>query len=596
MKRLLFLSLAFAFAFLFVACDSGNTGDFKITLRLPIEQDDESDDNTFSIVDSDQVMLSIYSKSSIADEYVYADRALIKVNSDKGGKQEFIRSLKKGAYYRFFVEVTNSNEKLKLTGGIDGILYDDKNNYEVSIFLTPVGDFARVVSDRSHSDKSSLESYISEDGSKGSAAVALKDGRIYMAGGFDLEEEEISKKAVVFNTKEIARKDVKNLQIPLYDHIAALLDDGSETGKVVVGLGTTEEDALNESVWVYDPKSDKYDSIPVGAQPMTKAKAITIDGDVYIVGGCTDSAASNVVYKVSAKSGNVVSEQFATLKQGRCNHAVADVSIVKVDENGVKTVTPRILVIGGSVDKKEGKETPVLGDNFAELVTQGASTPMAVADRNGGDDADLKTKGLISPAAVSILMDDREEEETVVAVLGGYLRDGEEDNFSWIQSPSLFVFSESAINEAAEENASEEGDGENEGEGEGKKAESKKGLVYDKNGTANECSRPSAALLGSEEKNVIKYVAVNCGTKEIDRVKKNATGQVVFVLQVKRVKDSDLGIEVFSSSVKDSLMDENQDPDSDAQILDGPVAADALGQVFMLGGQYVYQVGSYAVP
>ena len=43
-------------------------------------------------------------------------------------------------------------------------------------------------------------------------------------------------------------------------------------------------------------------------------------------------------------------------------------------------------------------------------------------------------------------------------------------------------------------------------------------------------------------------------------------------------------------------MDENQDPDSDAQILDGPVAADALGQVFMLGGQYVYQVGSYAVP
>ena len=36
MKRLLFLSLAFALAFLFVACDSGNTGDFKITLKLPV--------------------------------------------------------------------------------------------------------------------------------------------------------------------------------------------------------------------------------------------------------------------------------------------------------------------------------------------------------------------------------------------------------------------------------------------------------------------------------------------------------------------------------------------------------------------------------
>lgn len=567
MKRLLFLSLAFALAFLFVACDSGNTGDFKITLRLPIEQDEDSDDNTFSIVDSDQVMLSIYSKSNIADEYVYADRTLIKVNSDKGGKEEFIRSLKKGAYYRFFVEVTNSNEKLKLTGGIDGILYDDKNNYEVSIFLAPVGDFARVVSDRSHSDKSSLESYFDDGGSKGSAAVALKDGRIYMAGGYDLEEEEISKKAVVFDMQSLSKKG-KDLPKELYDHVVALMDDGSETGKVVVGLGMTEDDSLNDSVWVYDPKSDKYDSLPLGAPAMTKAKAITIDGDVYIVGGCTDSGASNVVYKVSAKTGSVVSEQFATLKQGRCNHAIADVSIVNVDENGVKTVTPRILVIGGSTDKKEGKESPVLGENFAEVVTQGVSTPMAVADRNGGDDADLTTKGLISPAAVSVVMDDREEDETVVAVLGGYLRDGEEDNYSWVQNPSLFVFSENGENS----------------------------LVYDKNGTANECSRPSAALLGSEEKNVIKYVAVNCGTKEIDRTKRNATGQVVFVLQVKRVKDSDLGIEVFSSSVKDSLMDENQDPDSDAEIVDGPVAVDALGQVFMLGGRYVYQVGSYAVP
>jgi hypothetical protein len=43
-------------------------------------------------------------------------------------------------------------------------------------------------------------------------------------------------------------------------------------------------------------------------------------------------------------------------------------------------------------------------------------------------------------------------------------------------------------------------------------------------------------------------------------------------------------------------MDENRDRDSDAVISDGPVAVDGLGQVFMLGGKYVYQVGSYAVP
>ena len=574
MKRLFFLSLAFILAFMLISCDSGNTGDFKITLKLPIDYesvcndlDDPNSDYTYCINESDQVMLSIYSKSNIADDYVYADRKLIKVADNKGGKEEFIRSLKKGAYYRFFVEVTNSNEKLKLTGGIDGVYYDDKNNYDVDIFLAPVGDFARVVADRGDAGKTSLMSYFGEGGSKGAAAVALKDGSIYMAGGFDLEEEEVSKKAVIFDMQSISKNDVKDLPVKLYDHIAALLDDGTETGKIVVGLGMTEDDQLNASVWIYDPKNNKYDLFALGAPEMTKAKAITIDGDVYIVGGCSNKGEAGV-YRISAKTGSVVSETFATLKQGRCNHAVADVSIVNVDENGVKTVTPRILVIGGSTDTKEGKETPVLGENFAELVTQGVSTPMAVADRNGGDDAELKTKGLISPAAVGVLMDDKEETETVVAVLGGYLRNGEGDAETWVSNPSLLVFSEKG------ENA----------------------LVYDKNGTANECARPSAALLGSEEKNVIKYVAVNCGTQEIDRIKRNATDQVVFVLQVKRVKDSDLGIEVFSSSVKDSLMEGNNDPESDAIILDGPVAVDALGQVFMLGGQFVYQVGSYAVP
>ena len=576
MKRLFFLSLAFILAFMLISCDSGNTGDFRITLKLPIDYDsvcndldDPDSDYTYCINESDQVMLSIYSKSNIADEYVYADRKLIKVTDNKGGKEEFIRSLKKGAYYRFFVEVTNSNEKLKLTGGIDGVYYDDKNNYEVSIFLAPAGDFARVVSDRTNSDKSSLQSYFDDGGSKGAAAVALKDGKIYMAGGYDMQEEEISQKTVLFDMQSLSKSDRKNLPSKIYDHVAALLDDGSETGMVVVGLGMGEDDVLNDSVWVYDPKTDKYDMISLGSSAMTKAKAISIDGDDYIVGGCTDGGASASVYKISAKTGSVVSELFATLKTGRCNHAVADFSTVVVDENDVKTVTPRILVIGGSTNyKPEGKETPVLGENFAEIVTKGSSEAINVTDRNGGDDADLKTKGLISPAAVSVIMDDKEEDETVVAVLGGYLRDGEEDAASWVTNPSLFVFSKK------DENT----------------------LVYDKNGTANECARPSAALLGSEEKSVLKYVAVNCGTKDIDRTKRNADNQVVFVLQVKRVKDSAIDAEVFSSSVKDSLMDENYDRESTAVIVDGPVAVDALGQVFMLGGLYIYQVGSYAVP
>lgn len=582
MKRLFFLPLVFALAFMFAACDSGNTGDFKITLKLPIDTlevcgDFEPDDNsgqdyTYCINETDQVQLSIYSKADAKDDYAYTDRTLIPVTDNKGEKgKEFIRSLKKGAYYRFFVEVTNSNEKLKLTGGVEGIYYDDSKNYKVDIFLAPAGDFARVVSDRldEGADYGSLASYFDEKGSKGAAAVSLKDGRIYMAGGFDLEleedEEPVTNKAAILNLKSISNEKAKELPAPLYDHIAALLDDYSESGKVIVGFGTSEGGSLNDSVWVYDPESDKYESINLGASAMTKAKAITIDGDVYIVGGCTDSGASNAVYKISAKSGKIVPEKFATLQQGRCNHAIADVSTV-VENKGVKTVTPRILVIGGTTNKTEGKKgSPILGENFAELVTKGSSKSMSIEDRDGGDDAELMKTGLVAPAAVGLIMDDKEEDETVVSVLGGYIFSNSNDTVTAVNNPNLFIFSE---------------DGDK--------------LIYDKNSTPNECARPSAARLGSEEKSVFKYVAVNCGIKSIDR--EEGDDQIIFVVQVKRVKDSDRNIEVFSSSVKDTLMEGNKDNVESGFIIDGPVASDGLGQVFMLGGKYVYQVGSYAIP
>lgn len=577
MKRLFFLLSAFVLAFMFVACDSGNTGDFKIKLKLPIDYDmvcgdygnDEEHDYTYCINSDDQIQLSIYSKSEAKDEYLYTDSTLIDVNdagNNNGGKTEFIRSLKKGTYYRFFVEVTNSNEKLKLTGGIEGVYYDDTKNYDVDIFLAPAGDFARVVADRSNggAEYKSLESYLDDRGSKGAVAVALKDSRIFMAGGYDFEEDEISKKAAIFNLKSLSKDSAKSLSIPLYDHVAALIDDGSETGKVVIGLGSTDG-GLNDALWIYDPAGNKYEPLTSFVAGMTKAKAITIDGDVYIVGGCTETGASNVVYKISAdENGRISADNFATLKAGRCNHAVADFSTV--DENGNKTV--RILVVGGSSDKKEGGETPVASENFAEIVTQGSSKAVEIVDRNGGDDAELKKTGLISPAAVGILMDDKEESEMIAAVIGGYIRNVDDsDDATYISNPRLFVFSE-------------EGDK----------------IVYDANSTPNECARPSAALLGTEEKNIIKYVAVNCGTKEIGRSKTDASDQIVFTLQVKRVKNSDLGREVFSSSVKDTLMDGNKDQDSGSKIVDGPVAVDALGQVFMLGGKYVYQVGSYAIP
>ena len=540
----------------------GSLDSGEISIMLPADYDavcgesDEDLDRTYCIDPEDQIIVSIYGREQYVDEWTLALDKKFQVN--KFGSDSVLVPFKldkKYRYLRFFAKVLNPNKNLKLTGGLDNVTQSNSK-----LFLAPTGDFARVVSDRSNPMRTSLESYFDDGGSKGSAAVALKDGRIFMAGGYDLEDGVPSNKAVIFDMNSLSKKEAKNLPARLYDHIAAFLDDGSESGKVVVGLGTTEDDVLNDSVvWVYDPKNDKYELLALpGAPGMTKAKAITIDGDVYIAGGCTDSGASNAVYKISAKTGSVIAEQFATLKQGRCNHAIADISTA----NEV-----RILVIGGSTDKTEGQETPITGDNFAELVTQGVSIPMAVADRNGGDDAELKTKGLISPAAAAVVLDDKGTAEKVVSVAGGYIRDGEYGEYEdakWITNPTLFVFS---VN--------------------GEK------LVYDSNGTPFECTRPSMAALGTWNNDFSGYAAVNCGVSKIER--RRPDSQVIFVIQVKRVKDAD-GKEIFSSSVKESQMDGNYDPESDAVILDGPVAADALGQVFMLGGKYVYQAGSYAIP
>lgn len=546
---------------IFISCGSSSSGNIKIIFHLPVDYDgictgyEEGDedylDYTYCITRDDKVEISVYSKEdlSLLNEKVYTG-----LESKKDGIVELTLKLQeKPENVLIFTRVINQNKKLKLTGGI-AVAKSGKTD----VFMALAGDFARVVSDRSRSDSTSLESYFEEGGSKGSAAVALKDGRIFMAGGYDLEEEEVTARAVIFDMKSLSIKNVKALPTRLYDHIAALLDDGSTAGKVVVGLGS-QEDGLNNSVWIYDPENDQYTPLSLGASAMTKAKAVTINGEVYIVGGCTGSEASDKVYKISAKNGKITAERFATLKQGRCNHAVVDVSA-----NG----KVRILVIGGSSDyKPEGKENPVIGRNFAEIVTGNSSQAIEITNRFGGDDAELKMSGLISPAAATLTMDDLGTSEKIVSVAGGYIRfiTGDDED-SRITSPRFFVFSEH----------------------DGK-------FVYDANSAPFDCARPSMAALGTWKNDFSAYAAVNCGTKEIGRTSRSSVNQIIFILQVKRAT-TDEGTEVFSSSVKESLMDGNKDSDSDAEIVDGPVASDALGQVFMLGGKYVYQAGSYAVP
>jgi len=563
----------------FVSCESGNTGNFKISLRLPIDMDavceylpdgiyQEEVDLTYCINSTDQIMLTIYSTSDLSEPYTIVDRKLIEVciskyqggncvGNNSGGKSEFIRSLKKGNYYRFFVEVTNANEKLKMTGGIDGVYYDDDENYDIDIFLGATGDFVRVVGDRSdeRNDYDSLKSYFESGGSKGSAAVALKNGRIYLSGGYSFDYEETMDRTMIFNMGRISSDEVKSLPVPLMDHAAALLDDGSESGIVVVAFGSNDSGNSN-SILAYDPDSNSYRTLGL-KDNLTGAKAISIDGDVYIIGGCNGKTGSKKVYKVSKTTLQV--EDFSTLNTGRCFHTIADVSTT--DNAGA--VIPRILVIGGSTDQ-DGK-TPVL-DKFAEIVTVSKSTEVAISDRVGGDSAELLTRGLIAAAATTIRFDDLEQIQKAVPVVGGYFQDGEAENLSLVTNPSLFVFSETGQNK----------------------------WTYDVNGAPNRCARPSMAAIGTTEKSAAQYAAVNCGSSEISR--DSDADQIIFVVQVKRSYSSDLEQNIFSASVKESLMDENKDIDSGSMIVDGPITANTLGQAFAFGSLFVYQVSGYSIP
>jgi len=565
MRSILSTLLLLMIAGMLVSCDSGNTGDFKIRLRLPIDNDvcgiyfdPDSDDDTYCVLKGDQILMEIYSTPDLGQPYVFAQSKLISVASSRGGKENFIRSLKKGNYYRFFVSVTNANEKLKLTGGLDGIYYDDGKNFDVDLFLGPVADFVRVVKDRKKYEDTSLKSYFDSSGSRGSAAVALKGGLIYLSGGYSFDYEEVMSRTTVFNMHQLSASKEADLRMPLEYHTAALLDDGTQYGKAVIAFGTVEDGNYSSSIMLFDPEKGKYATID-SKESVTKAKAISIGGKVYIAGGCNDSSASAKIYVVDNQPPYTVTE-FATLKTARCNHALADVSTV--DENDI--VTPRILVIGGSTDL-DGEE-PVVGDDIVELAVAGSTKSLPLKDRNGEDSVEIKTNGLVSPAATTLRMDDLDEIQKVVAVIGGHLKNGSDENATISVSQNIYVFTENSDS-----------------------------VTYDVNSAPYDCARPSMVAIGTNEKSPAQFAAVNCGTIELGTNSKATDNQTVFVVQVKRSFDNETNMNVLSASGKDTLMNENRDPENGV-ILDGPTVANDIGQAFVFGTEYVYQISGKSIP
>lgn len=543
--------------------DTGNG--FKIDLKLPIDNGacyhpDDGNDMTYCIAEGDTVKLSIYSTTDVSKDYLYDNTFDVPIsdNSAEDGTFSIAPKLVKKNFYRFYVEIVNSKGSLKMTGGISGFHYLEET--PVSIFLAPAGDFVRVVSNRMKYEDSSLRSYFDSSGSRGAAAVALKGGLIYLSGGYSFDYETTMPNTMIFNMSDLTSADKKDLITPLEYHAAALLDDGTQYGKAIIAFGTSDDGSFSNNILLFDPEEGKYTTIG-SKESVTKAKAITIDGKVYISGGCNESTASQKIYAVDNQSPYTIRE-FASMKTGRCNHVLADISTV--DDKGV--LTPRILIIGGSSDV-DG-ENPIFGDNMIELATPGSSKAFPISDRKGEDSADLTANGLISPAASTLNMDDLGEVQKVVAVIGGYIKDGSDENASLVISRNIYVFSE-------------------------KNDES--GITYDVNSSAYRCARPSMATIGTTENSSAQYAAVNCGTEELDTDSKATDSQHIFVIKVKRSFNSELNINVLSASVKESLMDENRDPENGV-LLNGPVAVDELGNAFIFGTKYVYQVGGYSIP
>ena len=538
-----------------ISDDSGNG--FQINLKLPIDDGacyhpDDGNDTTYCITEGDTVKLSVYSTSDISEQHLFDNTFVIPVSDNLAEDGNFTLSPKliKNHFYRFYAEVTNQNGIPKLTGGVNGFHYTEETS--VSIFMAPAGDFARVVSNRMKYEESSLKTYFNSSGSKGASAVALKDGTIFLSGGYSFDYEVIMPDAMILDMKTLTTWKAANLNSGLMDHASALLDDGSETGKVILAFGKIDKDENSKDIVMYDPETDTY-TVLKSATPLTGARAVSIDGNVYIAGGCYGDNASAKIYKVD-KSSNSVSE-YASLTEGRCNFGIADIS---TEKNGV--VTPAILVLGGSTD--ENGENPVLS-NFAEVIIGGKSTVIELTDRNNTDSAELTINGLISPATVSVDIKNFQNSETVVAVTGGYFKYFE-SNSELITSPYFYTISNV----------------------DGK-------WIYDISAMPYQCARPAVGKIGSIANSGIGHFAINCGTRDIEVDSKATDNQVIFTAKIKKVIGQEN--DYYEVAVQSTLMEEHRDPENGV-IINGPVAVDKLGQAFMFGTEYVYQVGSYSIP
>ncbi|HOW50728.1 MAG TPA: hypothetical protein PLV42_01650 [bacterium] len=572
----------FSVAMLAFACAQKDTGNFKINLKLPEniinncatdwKYEDFVDD--FCIVKNDSIELTVFSTDKMSNPYVLDETKIFPVTGQTSGDTEFSRSLRTNRYYKFFVKITNEREKVKLTGGVEGIYYEETKNFEVNIFLGLAGDFVRLVSDQN--EKSSLETYIPEDeGSSGARAAVFKDGRVFLAGGavFNSNGDEIFEKSTNFiSTKDLKVEKGPSLKEAVKDHVVALLDaTGSNTGKMVIAFGATQN-GYNNKVYLFDPDKNSIETKGGSFTGGAHARALTIGGEVYISGGCDAGAASPQVIKID-KAGNASIWQ--TMKQGRCLHGMVDVSY----KDGEGVLHPAILVFGGAkkniFDSTNRDLIGYNGESFAEIIDESGVADIAIAGvgcQTSGDQTLCFT--LAGHAATRITWDDANKGPTadVVAVASA----------GFIQSANDADLTLSLNNYVIR------------GVGDSTKPRE---LAWTLNsyGTSIKCAYADMAPISSPESFPVQYAALNCGTGDsVARSYDKRVEQQVYVIEVRAApKTGSDGFDLVASA-RAGITGASTDINNPGLFLDGPVAVNHFGQAFLFGTRYVYLVSGFS--
>lgn len=578
-------------SFILISCDDGNSGNFKINLKLPVSPSDISitcahaevkDDDTdfdkeekikksnFCILNGDQIMLSIYSTADISEDYSFVDRKIIKVTNNVSGETDFVRNLKPSRYYKFYVEVTNKNEKTKLSGGAEGIFFEDSKNYDINLFLGVTGDFVRVV--HNQTNESGLKTYIPEAGSSGTRAVALRDGRIFYAGGSiynDIDTDtKIEKTAQLVDLTKMSVTKVKDLPFALTDFSAGLINyvgsdkKVSETGRVVIAFGK-KGDSYSDKIYLYDPLKDSYQDTGAAFSGRAFPQSLVIGGEVYIVGGCSDSLSLSDIIKVD-KSGKA--SKIGDLKQGRCLHSVSELPAIEG-----KT---RMLVLGGT--KKADGTDFITGELFAEIITVDGdnATSDKVAIEGISDQATLDSIkanptaiafSLASHASTTLNWDTNKGPSFVVLAVGGFLN----SEGTRVVSPSTYLF-----------RTNDDG--------------SK--WIYQASGSSFKCAYPSLSKINAKEYSNSQYAVLNCGTDKVARNPENTLSQYIYIMEAQAAPGSTAGLSYnMNISAKNSLFAENNDTENNSVYLDGPVTTNDMGQAFVFGTTYIYMISGFSL-